>query len=162
MSNALRLFERIVRNSSKADASKSYADPLPVHPFDERNLHPEVAAVAVRLFDDGHYSEATFAAFKLLEKSVKKASGCADLGFNLMMTAFNEGKPVIKLNSFTSDSDKDEQKGYRHIFAGAMSGIRNPRGHDNRQDPIDLCLDHLVLSSLLLRILEGRIEWSPK
>lgn len=43
-------------------------------------------------------------------------------------------------------SDKDEQEGFRYIFAGIMSSIRNPRGHDNLPDPIDLCLDHLSVA----------------
>jgi Protein of unknown function (Hypoth_ymh) len=73
-----------------------------------------------------------------------------------MMTAFNEGDPKIKLNDLLTTSDKDEQLGFRHVFAGSMSAIRNPRGHEIRADPIDLCLDHLSLASVLLRTFENR------
>jgi uncharacterized protein (TIGR02391 family) len=87
---------------------------------------------------------------------VKEISEIEDTGFSLMMNAFNETGPKIKLTNLKTMSDKDEQKGFRYIFAGTMSGIRNPRGHDNRADPIDLCLDHLSVASVLLRTLEAR------
>ena len=41
-------------------------------------------------------------------------------------------------------SDKNVQSGFRHIFAGAMSGILNARGDILvRIHPLILCLDHL-------------------
>jgi len=83
-------------------------------------------------------------------------SGIKDTGYKLMMLAFNEANPKIRLNGLLTASDKDEQMGFRFIFAGSMSAIRNPRGHDLRVDPIDLCLDHLSFASVLLRTLESR------
>ncbi len=155
MSDDLRLFEKIVRvakNIGRPAAIESRG----VHPFDERNIHSEIALVSLKLFDDGHYAQATFEAFKLIESRVKAVSGIEDTGFSLMMSAFNEGGPKIRLTDLMSMSDKDEQKGFRHMFAGAIAGIRNPRGHDNRTDPIDICLDHLSVASVLLRSLEAR------
>jgi Protein of unknown function (Hypoth_ymh) len=73
-----------------------------------------------------------------------------------MMAAFNQDNPRIKLNDLVTASDKDEQMGFRYVFAGSMSAIRNPRGHDIRTDPIDLCLDHLSFASVLLRTFENR------
>ena len=72
------------------------------------------------------------------------ASGAKPIGrrgegltpFGLMMNAFNETGSNIRLTDLQTTSQKDEQKGFRYVFAGTMSGIRNPRGHDNRVDPI--------------------------
>lgn len=155
MSLALPIFERIAR-SAKNFGQPAAEEDRGVHPFDERNIHPDISLVSQKLFDDGHYAQATFEALKLIDNRVKSLSGIEDTGFNLMMNAFNETGPKIRLTNLTSMSDKDEQKGFRHIFAGVMSGVRNPRGHDNRTDTIDLCLDHLSLASVLLRALEGR------
>lgn len=45
--------------------------------------------------------------------------------------------------------------GYKFIFAGSQSAIRNPRGHDTDvEDSLDQCLDHLALASLLVRRLD--------
>jgi uncharacterized protein (TIGR02391 family) len=155
MNNPFWVFERIVRNS-KHEGQRGPSEPRGVHPFDERNIHPDISAVALKLFDDGHYPQATFEAFKLIDNKVKDVSGIQETGFKLMMAAFNEASPKIKLNNLATQSDKDEQLGFRYIFAGSMSAIRNPRGHDLKSDPIDLCLDHLSFASVLLRTFEKR------
>lgn len=156
---SLTVFEAIVRATKNVGHSHSSEAQLGVHPFDERNIHPDISTVSLRLFDNGHYSQATFEAFKFIDNRVKKISGIKDTGFNLMMAAFDPKTPRIQLNDLLSMSDNDEQLGFRHVFAGVMSGIRNPRGHDNeidRPDTIDLCLDHLSIASVLLRTLENR------
>lgn len=71
-----------------------------------------------------------------------------------MMVAFAENNPKIRLTDLSTSSEIDEQMGFKFIFAGSMSAIRNPRGHDITIDPIDRCLDHLSLASVLLRRLE--------
>jgi uncharacterized protein (TIGR02391 family) len=156
---SLAAFEAIVRATKNVGQLPVVEPQGTVHPFDERNIHPDIAKVSLRLFDNGHYSHATFEAFKFIDNQVKKVSGIKDTGFNLMMAAFDQKAPRIQLNDLVSMSDTDEQLGFRHVFAGAMSGIRNPRGHDNeidRPDTIDLCLDHLSMASVLLRTLEKR------
>lgn len=127
----------------------------PLHPFDLRNVHPALPTKVRRLFDDGHYAEATFEAFKYLDKSVQKHAGLTESGFKLMMAAFDKNKAPIKLTALSNTSEQDEQEGYRFVFAGAVLAIRNPRGHEyNVTDDPDKCLDHLSFVSLLLRRLE--------
>lgn len=158
MSSSLVRFEKIVRKAQGVGRTK-IDDAKPLHPFDERNVHPEIAKISKKLFDNGHYPQATFEAFKYLDKQVAEISQVSDSGFKLMMAAFDETKPSIKLTALSNISEIDEQKGFRHIFAGSATAIRNPRGHEvNLPDPIGMCLDHLALASLLLRRLEGRIE----
>ncbi len=154
-------FERIAR-TAKNVGKLQVAESTATHPFDERNIHPDIGSVSQKLFDNGHYSQSTFEAFKLLDNRVKAVSGNKkESGFKLMMDAFNEANPKIKLNNLSTQSEVDEQNGFRFIFAGSMSAVRNPRGHDILTDPIDLCLDHLSFASVLLRTLEGRISPTP-
>jgi uncharacterized protein (TIGR02391 family) len=155
MSDLFSVFERFVRNARHV-GQRNLSERREVHPFDERNIHPDISAVSLKLFDDGHYSQATFEAFKLLDQKVKNVSGIQESGYKLMMAAFNETSPKIELNDLSTVSKKDEQMGFRFIFAGSMSAIRNPRGHDIIADPIDLCLDHLSFASVLLRTFDNR------
>ena len=157
MSSPFNSFEKIVRTAGALGSGASERE-YQSHPFDERNIHPAIGAVSLKLFDDGHYSQATFEAFKYLDNTVKKLSKINDSGYKLMMAAFSEANPKIRLTKLSSLSEIDEQMGYKHIFAGAMSAIRNPRGHDNNIDPIHRCLDHLSFASVLLRRLEDRVE----
>lgn len=140
----LEKFEAIARAIAASYPQRAAAVVEPSDPFDERNIHPDLPAKVRQLFDDGYYPEATFLAFKFLDKRVHKHSCISESGHKLMMAAFNASNPKIKLNPLVTTSEIDEQEGYRFIFAGGMQGIRNPRGHEHTivDDP-DICLDHL-------------------
>ena len=155
MASSLKWFERIVRLRLQPTPS---APPIPEpseHPFEIRNIHPGMPPKVRKLFDDGHFADATFTAFKYLDNKVRQHSGLRDSGYKLMMDAFDDAKPKLVLTPLKTISEVDEQKGYRFVFAGSMWAIRNPRGHefDVVDDP-DTCLDHLSFVSMLLRRLE--------
>ncbi len=103
---------------------------------------------------DGHYAEAVEEAFKCVNNVVKNKSGSSRDGPDLMLHVFDAGKPVLKLNALRTTSDTDEQEGYRFMFAGCMTGIRNPHAHahDLRDSP-DAALEMLVWANHLLRVL---------
>ncbi|MDM9628525.1 TIGR02391 family protein [Rhizobium sp. S152] len=157
MFKKLEQFERIARTSRNL-GTKPPSGISAAHPFDERNIHTAITKVSKALFDNGHYSQATFEAFKFLDAKVKNLSGVNDSGHGLMMNAFGDKNTKIKLTDMITQSEQDEQSGYKFIFAGSMSAIRNPRGHEIVHDSIDQCLDHLSMASQLLRRIEER-KW---
>ena len=118
--------------------------------FNDRKLHKSVAFAAKKLFKDGHYSQAIFEACKLLNKKVQEKSGLEEDGKKLMLKAFSVNNPLLKLNENSTQSDKDEQEGFMHLFAGVIQGVRNPKGHElmNLEDPYRT-LDYLSFISLL-------------
>lgn len=165
MSAGLDRFERIVRSISAAPQARSVIGQAleqdepsaDLHPFETRNIHPDLPAKVRSLFDDGYGEQAVFEAFKFVEKEVKHLSRLkGKTGYALMMDAFNEANAKIRLNALATESDVDEQRGYKSIFAGAAAGIRNPRGHEiDIGDTPDEALDYLALASLLLRRLDA-------
>jgi uncharacterized protein (TIGR02391 family) len=161
VSSSLTRFERIARSAGALRGQSAEAPALggpdEQHPFETRNIHPDFPKKVRSLFDDGHPEQAVFEAFKYIEKEVKRISGLrGKTGYALMMEAFNESKPSVHLNSLNTDSEIDEQRGFKSIFAGASAGIRNPRGHEvDMGDTPDEALDYLALASLLLRKLDA-------
>jgi len=151
-----RALERVARGTIGLLLPGPVDEAAAPHPFEVRNIHPDLPPKVRHLFDDGYQAEATFEAFKFIEEEVKRLSGVRlKTGFGLMMELFDENKPILAINNHASDSEVDEQKGFRHMFAGAQSAIRNPRGHDtNMNDDPDTCLDHLALASLFIRRLD--------
>lgn len=131
--------------------------PTELHPFEVRNIHPDLPVKVRKQYDDGYFADAAFTAFKFIEQEVKRITGLRGItGYKLMMAAFDETNAGVKINAGATDSDKDEQFGYRYMFAGAQSGIRNPRGHEvDLPDDPDMCLDHLSVASVLLRKLDA-------
>jgi uncharacterized protein (TIGR02391 family) len=85
-------------------------------------------------FINGHYQDAVLEAFKYLNNYIKSRVRKQADGSSLMKEAFSKENPILKLNELLSKSEKDEQLGYMEIFSGVMTGIRNPRAHENDFD----------------------------
>lgn len=154
MADALRLFEKFARVAHRISDQPNEATQS-LHPFELRNIENSLPRKVRDLFDNGHYAEATFEAFKFLDKLVSKKSGISKSGESLMMEVFREDNPKISVSSFAGTSGNDEQRGYKLLFAGGIVGIRNPRGHEySVVDSPDACLDHLVFASMLTRKLK--------
>lgn len=121
-------------------------------PLDAVVKDPELRNVVAKLFDDGHHSRAVEEAFKFLNNLVKRQSGCSsEDGSDLMMKVFSSKGPILKLNELANQSEKNEQQGYMFIFAGAMTGIRNPRAHEHDwEDTATRALELLSLANHLV------------
>jgi uncharacterized protein (TIGR02391 family) len=73
-----------------------------------------------------------------------------------MMAVLAESNPIVRLTPCSTETEKNEQKGFLFLFAGSTLAIRNPRAHQySVVDSPDDCLDHLGLASTLLRRLEA-------
>lgn len=155
MADEVSQFEAIARRSPRY-GEHQFSSANGDHPFELRSIHTRVSDATRHLFDDGHYAQATFEAFKLVEQEVRKMAGSSKSGQSLMMSAFAKTNPRIQITPMTNQSEIDEQEGFKFLFAGAMLAIRNPRGHEvGVGDSLDSCLDHLSLASLLLRRLDA-------
>lgn len=117
-------------------------------------IHPEIAKVARTRFESKHFADAIEAALKEVNSAVKAkvrgASGRELDGAGLMTTAFSVQNPIIELDDISTLSGKDIQQGYMQIFAGAMTGIRNPKAHGNINIGETRAIHLLFLASLLM------------
>ena len=125
--------------------------------FEELVTDSQLQQTSGQLFRDSHYARAVEEAFKCLNNAVRDKSGRTEgEGASLMQAVFNANAPMLLLNAFQSRSEKDEQLGYMQIFAGSMTGVRNPRAHDHELvDEPDVALELLVLANHLMRKLNA-------
>jgi uncharacterized protein (TIGR02391 family) len=155
----VNLRQRAFEAVSQDTASGALDPETPVTRLTLEGLHPGICAVAGSLFASGHYSQAIFEAFKVLEVRVREASGLSASGRDLMAQAFSEKRPLISLAHEGGRSGDDEQEGFKLIFMGAIQGIRNPKGHEliDLRDP-QRALEYLAFASLLMRRLEDGLR----
>lgn len=121
-------------------------------------LHTAVQKVSESRFDSGHFADAVEAALKEVNNRVKmfvkNKTGEELDGAPLMTRAFSLKSPVIALDDLATESGRNVQLGYMQIFAGSMTGIRNPKAHANITISAERALQFLTLASLLMEKLD--------
>jgi len=121
-------------------------------------IHGSIVKVAKKKFEDGHYADATESAFKEINKRVKdivkNKTGKELDGAGLMFNAFQSKNPIVFLDDLSSETGRNIQEGYMHIFSGAMTGIRNPKAHENITIGKERAIHFIFLASLLMNKLD--------
>lgn len=125
-------------------------------------IHPEIAEVSRKRMTDGYYADAVEAACKAVNSRVReivfnKTSEELD-GAKLMRRAFSLNNPIIKIVPLDNRSGQDTQQGYMDIFAGIMTGIRNPKAHENETITKEDAFRKLIMISLLMYKIDNRIQ----
>lgn len=124
-------------------------------------LHPTVISIAKPRFESGHFADAVEAVLKELnsriKEHVKRKTGNEFDGADLMRRAFSPNNPVITLADLSTESGRNEQQGFMDIFAGTMTGIRNPKAHGNIDISPERAIHHLFLASLLFSRFDERL-----
>lgn len=129
-----------------------------VNLFDELITSEPIREASRALFRDRHYARAVEEAFKCLNNAVRDKSGLASDGASLMRSTFSPNNPRLMLNGMQTQSERDEQQGYMDIYAGALTGIRNPRAHDHLlADTPENALQMIVLANHLMGKLDGAV-----
>jgi uncharacterized protein (TIGR02391 family) len=123
--------------------------------YAEMDLHSAIEDAAGQLYQDGHYAHAILDAVKALNNLVRLRSGLDTDGDALVTTAFSPGNPILRFNDLQDESDRNEQKGFMMMFAGAVAGLRNPRAHKLIKDDPERALEFIAFVSLLAKLLDG-------
>ena len=124
-------------------------------------IHPRIKALAKPRFEAGFFGDAVESSYKEVNDTVKRLyreeTQLEADGAGLMTTVFSPANPIIRLTSLETETDKNIQQGYMQIFAGAMTGIRNPKAHGNLNPDSRKTLHLISLASLLMCKIDERI-----
>lgn len=124
-------------------------------------LHPRIAQLARPRFESGHPADAVEASLKeintVTKDLVKRKTGQEFDGSDLMNRAFSPTGPIISLDDLSTESGRNIQKGFMQIYAGAMTGIRNPKTHENVTITEQRAIHFLFLASLLMFKFDERL-----
>jgi uncharacterized protein (TIGR02391 family) len=120
------------------------------------HFHQDVLRHGEKLFNGAHYASCINEVCKAYNKVVQQKSGISRDGQDLMMTVFGD-KGNLRINNYSTDTEKNEQEGLKFLSAGVMRGFRNPTSHEPSLSwPItkEECLEILGLLSFLFRQLD--------
>lgn len=119
-------------------------------------LHPLIRQASDRYIESNHMGAAILEAFKAINIRVKELTGLDADGTDLMGKAFGTTTPRLLLADQETQTGRDIQSGFQHLFRGAVTGIRNPNAHELFR-PLDdnEALEQLSFASLLMHRLDS-------
>jgi Protein of unknown function (Hypoth_ymh) len=116
------------------------------------NIHKDIREAAQQIAETGKYDDAIFAAFRYLEGEIQERINSRSIGKQLLDEAFDGNPPKINISD-----DLRDREGIKEIFSGALSNIRNDRGHKKSPflpcQSLNQCLLYLSFASFLLHLL---------
>jgi uncharacterized protein (TIGR02391 family) len=82
---------------------------------------------------------------KSITSRIRILSGQDGDGADLVDVAYGGKSPILKINSFDTESKRGEQKGFVNLLKGLYGMVRNPTAHESKiewemseQDAIDI------------------------
>jgi uncharacterized protein (TIGR02391 family) len=140
-----------IEDTLKSVTSHQHFESNVIQLFDAMQFHPKVIQASKTLFEDRHYAQAIFEAFKAVENFVQDKADSKEFGTRLMDKVFDEKNPIIKVPE-GGHYYEDVQRGFKHLFVGATQAIRNPKAHKEiiQKDPY-ITLEYLGFASFLLK-----------
>lgn len=97
--------------------------------IEKRNGHKELVKYCKAELLQNNYFHAVFEANKGLFNRIRELSGCQDDGNKLIEYVFSSN-PILIINGFQSNSEKDEHKGFANLLKGLCGMFRNTEAHE--------------------------------
>lgn len=100
-----------------------------------RGAHPEVLRFCTQEVLERNWFHASLEAAKSLPERLRSMTGREGDGAALVDAVLGlgtHGNPSVRINSLTTESERDEQKGFANLCKGVLGMFRNPTAHDPR------------------------------
>jgi len=127
----------------------------------KRNLHPELLRFCKAELVADNYFHAVLEATKGIAETIRNITGLTSDGAALIDDAFGGDNPQIKINSFRTDTEQSEQRGFVNLAKGLFGTFRNPTAHAPKivwQMSEEDALDLFTLASYALRRIDNRVK----
>ena len=125
-----------------------------------RNLHNDLLVFCRSELLQENYFHAVLEATKSIASKIRLQTGLTSDGAALIDEAFGGDNPRIRINSFNTETEKGEQKGFVNLAKGLFGTFRNPTAHAAKiewemleEDAVDL----FTLASYVLRRIDRSI-----
>ena len=111
----------------------------------QRNIHPDVLEFCRAELLQNDCFHAVLEACKSVTAKIRDRTGLKSDGAQLVQDTFGGSIPLLKINAFTTETEKGEQRGFVNLAKGLFGTFRNPTAHEARilwplseEDALDL------------------------
>lgn len=125
-----------------------------------RAIHPDVIMHCRAELVANDCFHAVLEATKSVAAKIRKRTGLASDGAELVDEALGGKAPLLRINAFATDTEKGEQRGFANLAKGLFGTFRNPTAHAPRIEwPLteDDALDLMSLASYIHRRIDAAI-----
>jgi len=128
-----------------------------------RGVHAEVLRYCSREVLERNPFHAMLEAAKSVPDRLRQMTGLSGDGAGLVDTTLAlgaSGTPKVAINTLSTDTERDEQKGFANLIKGLLGMYRNPTAHDPRiRRPVtdDELLELLMVVSMVHRRLDSAV-----
>ena len=119
----------VTEKASKISDVKVRADNLKTE-LTERKSHHQIFNYCKEELLQNNYFHAVFEANKGLFQRIRDLSGLTTDGNRLIEEAFSSNNPILIINNFITQSEKDEHIGVANLLQGLCGMFRNPSAHE--------------------------------
>jgi len=121
-------------------------------------IKPELWLAISNTYEAENYSDAILDAMHYLTDILRDKSGADGDGAALVGQALGGDSPRLKLNKLETETDKNIQKGVEQIIRGLYFAIRNPRSHEQLEDPKTTADSVILFINYLISLLDKSEE----
>jgi len=132
--------------------------------LERRGVHPDVLGFCRAELVQHDCFHAVLEACKSVAAKIRTRTGLAGDGAPLVQAALGGAYPHLRINSFRTDTEQSEQRGFVNLACGLFGTFRNPTAHAPRIEwPLceDDALDILSLASYLHRRIDSATLSAP-
>lgn len=98
--------------------------------LERRNVHYAIFQYCKAELLNNNYFHAVFEAVKGLMERIREISCVSFDGINLIEYVFSNNSPIVIINNWQTNSERDEHKGFGNLLKGLCSMLRNPEAHE--------------------------------
>lgn len=97
--------------------------------LEDRGAHIEIFNYCKAELLEENYFHAVLEAIKGVAQRIRYMANLPTDGAILVNTAFSVNKPILAINSLSTETEISEQKGFSNILVGLFGSVRNPIAH---------------------------------
>lgn len=105
-------------------------------------------------YESENYTGAIMDGLFLIAEIIRERSDLEYDGVSLVGRAFGGNEPLLKINKFQTENEKNQQKGIESILRGIFQAVRNPRAHEKFNDDKETCDTFIIFFNYLVNIIE--------
>ena len=102
--------------------------------LEDRQVHDRVFAYCNAELLEDNYFHAVLEASKGVSDMIRSKTHLKSDGSELVDAAFGGTNPLLRINSFVTETEKSEQRGFVNLLKGLFGTFRNPTAHALRAE----------------------------